>query len=108
MNPLGMRLLRVVIGGVRIGARDDDHPELAAAGDEFAEHIALAEPRAAVVKRNRRRIIRDTPAAAEAHGVRFRARKIIEPELEIEFARLRVVLDERELRPAHGLVDPGW
>ena len=104
VNPLGMRGLGVVVGRVRIGARDHDHAEFAAARDEFAEHIAVAEPRAAMVKRNRRRVIRHATAAAQAHRVGFRARKIIEPERQVELAR--IVLDERELRPAHRLVDP--
>ena len=46
-------------------------------------------------------------SAAEAHGVGFCAREVIEPEVHVEFARLRIVLDERELSPAHGPVDPG-
>ena len=103
-DPVGMGGLHIVIGGVRVGARDDDHAELAAAGDEFAEHIAVAQPGAAMVEGNLGRVIRHAAAGAEADGVRLGAREVIEPELQVELAR--VVLDERQLGPAHGLVDP--
>src|SRR4051812_7288929 len=99
-----MRGLRIIIGRVGIGPRDYSHTELATAGDQFAEHIAIAEPRAAMMKRNLRGIIRDAAATAEAHRVGFRPREIIEPEREVEAAR--VVFDEGELRPTHRLVDP--
>ena len=103
-DPVGMRALRVVVGGVRIGARDDDHAELAAAGDQIAKRIAVTEPLAAMMERDRGRIVGDAAARAEADGVGFRALEVIEPELRIELAR--IVLDERELRPAHRAIDP--
>ena len=40
----GCAVAHVVVGRVRVGARDDDHAELAAAGDQFAERIAVAQP----------------------------------------------------------------
>ena len=49
-DPVGVRRLHVVVGRVRVGAGDDDHAEPAAAGDQLAEHVAVAEPRAAVVE----------------------------------------------------------
>ena len=43
--------------------------------------------------------------ALQAGGIRMRALEVIQPELHIEFAR--VILDQRQLRPAHGFVHPG-
>ena len=51
-DPVGVRLVDVVVGRVRVGAREDDHAELAAAGDQLAERVAVAQPAAAVVERN--------------------------------------------------------
>src|SRR5215510_3238171 len=104
LNPIGVRLLHVVVCRVRIGAGDHNHPELATPGHEIAEHVACTEPGAAVMQWNLRGIIRDTTAGAQADRVGFRALEVVEPELEIELAR--VVFDQRELRPSHRLVHP--
>src|SRR4051812_14324231 len=104
-DPIRVRLLDVIIGGVRIRARDYDHAELPAAGDEFTEWIAVAEPGAPVVKSDIRGVIRNAAAGAQADGVGMGALKIIEPEGGVEFTR--VVLDQRELCPAHRFVGPG-
>ena len=81
-DPVGMRVVHVLVGGVRIGARDDDHAELAASGHQFAERIAVAEPLAAVVQRNLRGIVRDAAAGAQAGRVGMRALEVIEPEID--------------------------
>ena len=104
VDPVGVRLLHVVVRRVRIGARDDDHAELATAGHEIAERIAVAEPLAAMMERHRGRVVRDASAGAQAHGVGLRAAEVVEPERRVELPR--IVLDERELRPAHRTVDP--
>ena len=49
-DPVGVCLLDVVIGRVRVGPRDDGHAQLAAAGDQVAERVAVAQPGAAVVE----------------------------------------------------------
>ena len=59
---------------------------------------------AAMMKGNLGGIIRDATAGAQADGVRLCALEIIEPELQIELAG--IVFDQRELRPAHGPIDP--
>jgi len=100
-NPIGVRGGDVIVGSVGIGAGDDDHAQLAAAGDEVAEGVVITEPRAAMVKRNFGGIIGDTTTAAETHGVRLGAIKIIQPELKIVFAG--IVLDEGELSQRIGL-----
>ena len=70
-DPIRMRFGGVIVGRVRIGAHDDDHAEFAATSDEFAEHVAIAEPRAAMMKGNLRRIIRHATAAAQADASDF-------------------------------------
>ena len=70
-----MRILDIVVSRMRVRARDHDHAELAAARDEFAERIAIAEPRAAMMKRNLGRIIGDATAGAQADGVGLGALK---------------------------------
>ena len=44
-DPVGVRLADVVVGRVRVGAREHDHAELAAALDQLAERVAVAEER---------------------------------------------------------------
>ncbi len=105
-DPIEVRRGRVVVGRVRIGAHDDHESKFAAAGDEFAEHVATTEPAAAMVKGNLGGIIRHAAAAAEADRVRVGALKIIQPERQVELAG--IVLNERELCPSHRLVNPGW
>jgi len=80
---------------VWVSAGDDDHAELAAAGDQFTERITVRQPGAAMVERNVRRVIGDTPAGAETDGVGPGAFEVIEPELRVESSG--VVFDEREL-----------
>jgi hypothetical protein len=86
--------------------RDHDHPELAATGDEFPEHIAVAEESAAVVERHLGGVVGNASARAEADGVGVDSFEVIEPELGIEFAG--IVFDQGQLRPTHRFVDPGW
>ena len=76
-----MRHPHVVARRVRIGSRDDLHAERAAARDERAERIAVAEPRAAMVQRNLGRVVGDDAAGAEAGGVGVQAAEVVQPEL---------------------------
>ncbi len=106
-DPVGVRRLHVVVGGVGIGAGDDDHAEPPTAGDELAQHVAVAQPRAAVVKGDPGRVVGDTATGAEAGGVGMRAAEVVQPERDVELRRL--VFDQCQLRPAHRPVDPrGW
>src|SRR6266516_3314075 len=68
-DPIRMRVAYVIVRGVRVGARDYDHAELAAAGDKFAERIGITDPLTAMVQRNFRRIIRDATAGTQTGGV---------------------------------------
>src|SRR5207342_1520278 len=86
-------------------ARDHYHAEAPAAGDELAEDVPLAEPGAPVMERHRGGVVGDAAAGAQADGVRARALEVVEPERDVELDG--IVLDERELGPAHRLVDPG-
>ena len=76
----------VVVGGMRVGPRDDHHAKLATAHDQFAEDVAVREPLAAMVKRNLGRVIRHAAAGAQADCVRTGALEIIEPELQVKLA----------------------
>jgi hypothetical protein len=103
-NPVRVGGAHLVAHGMRIGARDDMHPQRAAARDERAERIALAQPCAAMVQGHLSRVVRDDAAGAQACGVGADAAEVVEPELRIEAAR--IVLDERELDPAHRPIEP--
>ena len=103
-NPVGMRDAHLVAHRVRIRASDDAHAESAASDHERAEGIGLPEPRAAMVQRHLGRIVRDDAASAERGGIGVEAAEVVEPELRVEPAG--VVLDERQLHPAHRPVEP--
>ena len=94
----------VVVGRVRVGPRDDDHAELPAARDQLAERIAVAQPPTAVMEGDLGGVVGDAAAGAQAGGVAMGAAEVVEPEREVE--RARVVLDQGQLGPAHGAVDP--
>src|SRR5207248_4034954 len=103
-NPIGMRLLHVVIGRVWISPRDDDHSQLTTAGNQLAEHVALAKPGTAVVKGDFCWVIRYAAARTKTDRIGLGPLEVVEPELQVELTR--VVLHERELSPAHRLVHP--
>ena len=103
-NPVRMRLPHLVSHRVRIGSRDDVHPELAASRDERPERIALTEPGAAVVERHVGRVVRDDAAGAERCGVGVKTTEVVEPELRIEAAG--IVFDKRQLHPTHRSIEP--
>ena len=89
---------------MRIRASHDAHAESAASDHELAEWIGLPEPRAAMVQRHLGRIIRDDSASAERGSIGVEAADVVDPELQVESAR--VVLDERQLHPAHRPIEP--
>ncbi|MEK7766407.1 MAG: hypothetical protein AAB368_09230, partial [bacterium] len=70
----------VRVEGVGIGPGEDRHPRLPAAAHEVAERIAVAEPRAAVVERHRRRVVRHDPARREAGALGMDAFEVADPE----------------------------
>ena len=75
-----MRLAHVVAHGVRIGARDDVHADVAAARDQVAERVGRAEPSTAVVERHVGRVVGDDAAGAERRGVGMQPTEVVEPE----------------------------
>ena len=103
--PVGMGLPDLVSRRVRVGARDDVHPERATALQQIAERIGLLQPRAPVVERYVGRIVRHDAARAQARGIGMHATEVVEPELQIE--PTGIVLDERQLRPSHRPIAPG-
>src|SRR5262245_42480833 len=94
-QPVGVRLMHVVIGGMWIRARDHRHSQLPAPGDEVTEGVLVAKPQTPMMERDSRGVIGNAATGAETNGVGARAFEIIEPELGIEFAG--VVLHECEL-----------
>ena len=105
-DPVRMRVVHVLVSGVRVRARDDDHAQLPAAGHQLAERIGAAQPGTAVVQRNLRRIISHAAARAQANRIRMSALEIIEPELHVEFAG--IIFDQGELCPEDGTIKPAW
>src|SRR5208337_3775797 len=71
---------------------------------QLTEDVAVAQPSAAVVQRDLRRIVGHTAPGAEADGVTVRAAEVVEPESRVKLAG--VILDQGELRPAHRAVHP--
>src|SRR6185312_6855599 len=103
-NPIGMRVMDILVDAVRIGAADNIHAEVAAALYHVAERIAIAEPFASVVHWNFGGIERDAASSAQASAVNVRAAKVIEPEFRIVVAG--VVFNKGDLSPTHGAVVP--
>ena len=65
-NPVRMRIVDVLMNGVRIGARDDVHTEFAAALDQITERVPVAQPLTSVVKRDFCRIESDASSGTQA------------------------------------------
>ena len=103
-DPIRMRGLNVVVGRVRVGAHEHHHTKLAAAGDQIAKHVAVAEPLARMMERNLRRVVGHASAATQASRRGLGPPEIVQPKAKVKLAG--VVLDQRELRPAHRFVDP--
>ena len=103
-DPVRMGVVDVLVRRVRIGAGEHHHAHLAAAGHEFAEGIARAEPLAAIVQRDLGGIVGDATPRAQTSGIGVRALEVVQPEARIVLAG--VVLDQRQLRPPHGTVEP--
>ena len=103
-DPIGVGFVDVVVGRMRVGPREDDHSELAAARDQLAERVAVAQLLTAMMERNFGRVVRHAPAGAQTDAVAAGAAEVVEPEREVELAR--VVLHQRELGPPHRAIDP--
>src|SRR2546422_6483117 len=84
--PIRMRVVHVIISGMRIGASDDNHTKVSTAGDQLSEWIGVAQPLTAMMERNLRGIVRNASSRAQANGVRPGAPEIVEPELRLELA----------------------
>ena len=104
-DPVGVRGFGIVVGGVGVGADEHGHVLLAAAGDEFAENVAIVEPLAAMVKGDVGRVEGDAASTAETDAVGAGALEVVEPEGGVEVGG--VVFDEGELRPALRFGCPG-
>ena len=105
-DPIGVGVVDVLAGGVRIGASHHVHAQLAAAAHDVAKGVHVAQPLAAVLQRNFSGIERDAASGAQAGGIGVDSLKIIEPEGKVIIPR--VIFYEGQLRPAHGAVVPSW
>ena len=103
-DPVGVGGAHLVADGVRIGTRDDLHALRAAARDQRPERIAVAKPCAAMVQRNLGRVVGDDAAGAQRGSVGVKPAEVVEPELRIEAPG--IVLDQRQLHPAHRPIEP--
>ena len=103
-DPVRMSVVNVLVYGMRIHARDHIHAQLAAARQHFAERVAIAKELAAVMQRYLGGIKRHASAGAKACRVGVNSLEIVEPEGRVVASR--VVLDEGQLRPSHGPVEP--
>ena len=103
-DPIRVRGLDVIARGMRVRSRDDAHAQRTASGEQRAKWVALAQPLAAVVERDLRRVVGDNAACAQCGGVRVQRLEVIEPERWIEMPR--IVFDERQLNPAHRSIEP--
>jgi hypothetical protein len=105
-DPIRMSVEDVLVRGVGIHARGHHHAQLAAARQHLAKSVAIAEEFAAVMQRHFRGIKGHASAGAQAHGIGVNPFEIVEPEAGIIAAR--VVLDESQLHPPHGPVEPAF
>ena len=105
-DPIRMSVVHVLMRGVGIDARGHHHAEFAAAREHLAEGVAIAEKLAAVMQRHFGGIKGHASAGAQAHGIGVDALEIVEPEAGIVAAR--IVLDESQLHPPHGPVEPAF
>ena len=103
-DPIRMSVEDVLMRGVGIHARGHNHAEFAAAREHFAKGVAIAEELAAVMQRHFGGIKGHASAGAQAHGIGVDPLEIVEPEAGIVAAR--IVLDESQLHPSHGPVEP--
>jgi hypothetical protein len=94
----------ILVCGVRIGARHHHHAQFPAARRQFAERVAAAQPRAAIMQRDGRGIEGHASARAQTGGVGMRALEVIQPESGIVLAG--VVFHQGQLGPAHGAMEP--
>ncbi len=79
-DPVRVGVVDILVRGVRIGAGDDDHVHLAAAGDQVAERVGGPQPGTAIVQRDFGWVEGHAAAGAEAGGVGVSAPEIVEPE----------------------------
>src|SRR5262245_66502737 len=84
-QPVRVRLMHVVIGGMWIRARDHHHSQLPTPGDEVTEGVLVAKPQTPMMERDSRGVIGNAATGAETNGVGARAFELIGPGLGLEF-----------------------
>src|ERR1019366_5579160 len=99
-----MRIVDVLMTGMRIRSRNHIHPELPAPRNDVAECVHGPEPSASIVERNLSWIKSDNASRAQAGRIGMNALEVVEPEREV--AITGIVFDECQLGPAHRAVIP--
>src|SRR6266536_804911 len=102
-DPIWMRFIHIIVHRVRIGACNHGHAELPTALVQLPERVTVAEESAPIVQRNLRRIVRHAATRAQTRRVAVRLLEEVEPEVDVVLDG--IVLDERELCPAHRTVE---
>jgi hypothetical protein len=102
-DPVGVRIVDVLVARVRVGARQHHHVQFAAARHQVAEGIGVLHPLAAIVQRDFGGVIGHAAAGAQTGGVGMGALEIVQPELQVVLAG--IVFGQGQLRPAHGPLD---
>src|ERR1700733_2577343 len=87
-DPIGVRVVDVLAGGVRVGAGDDVHSLLAAALHDVPEGVHVAQILAAVVQWNLRGVEGHAASGAKAGRVGVDLLEIIEPEGKVVISRV--------------------
>ena len=91
-DPVRMRIVDILMGGMWIGACDNIHPKLAAPGKQLAKGIGGFHPCGLMVQGNFGGVVGDAPSRGETCCIRMDAPEIIEPELRVILTR--IVFDE--------------
>jgi hypothetical protein len=68
-DPVGVRVMNIVVSSVRVSSRDYDHSQLSTTRYQLAKRVCVAKPAAAMVQWYPGGIIRDTSAGAQANGI---------------------------------------
>src|ERR1035438_7011546 len=103
-DPIGMRIVDVLVTSMRIGSRNHIHAKLPASRNDVAESVHGPEPSASIVERDFSWIESDNAPRTQAGRIGMDALEVVEPEREAVIAGL--VFDECQLGPTHRAVIP--
>src|SRR4029079_29291 len=99
-----MRIVDVLMTGMRIRSRNHIHSQLPASRNDVAECVHGPEPSASIVERDLSWIKSDNASRAQASRIGMDAPEVVEPER--DFVITGIVFNECQLGPAHWAVIP--